>query len=369
MTSDPSRYVSTELSDARVNRLWQQVSERLPAGPARFGVGRWFVLGAAVLGVAGGAALLLRPNVVGSPASFSSGSRAEARLETAGDSLSMTLVEGSKLSLAAHSEAQLQSNRASAVALVLTRGKLSCDVTHREGREFTVLARDVEVRVVGTQFSVQAEGGDDPRIEVSVVRGVVEVQSKRRPGIVARVAAGQTWIQRSEASAAHAGSSSLVVAEGQARAADAAAPAASQASPSPASAAAPPPMPAGPTARELFEKASERRRAGDALSAARAYDELLRTHPSDARAGLSAFELGRLRMDRLGDSAGAAVALERALALNVGPSFREDALARLVSVYATQANFAACARARERYLASYPGGVHAIAVKTRCGSR
>ena len=122
-------------------------------------------------------------------------------------------------------------------------------------------------------------------------------------------------------------------------------------------------------ARELFEKAGERRRSGDAAGAAQAYEELLKIHPSDARASLAAFELGRLRMDRLGDSAGAITALERAVALNVGPTFREDALARLVSVYAKLGNFAACARARDRYLASYPTGVHATAVGTRCGAR
>ena len=47
----------------------------------------------------------------------------------------------------------------------------------------------------------------------------------------------------------------------------------------------------------------------------------------------------------------------------------EDALARLVSAYAAQGNFSACSRARDRYLASYPAGVHAAAVATRCGSR
>ena len=125
----------------------------------------------------------------------------------------------------------------------------------------------------------------------------------------------------------------------------------------------------GPSARELFEKAGESRRSGDAAAAARAYEELLRLHPSYGRASLSAFELGRLRMDRLADPAGAITALERALASNIGPSFREDALARLVSVYASQGNFAACGRARDRYLSSYPAGVHAGAVASRCGSR
>jgi TolA-binding protein len=199
-------------------------------------------------------------------------------------------------------------------------------------------------------------------VEVSVSRGVVEVRSARRPGVVARVAAGQRWIETD-------------IDEAPTAAAATAAP--TSVSPGRDDAPGEPPKhesapaasaPAAPGARELFEKAAESRRAGDAAAAARAYEDLLRLHPSDARAGLAAFELGRLRMDRLGDRAGAIAALERAVALQVGSTFREDALARLVSAYAAQGNFKACERARDRYLASYPGGVHAGAVTTRCGS-
>src|SRR6187551_3334596 len=83
-----------------------------------------------------------------------------------------------------------------------------------------------------------------------------------------------------------------------------------------------------------------------------------------ARVGIA----GRLRMDRLADLPGAIAALERAVAMKIGPSFREDALARLVSIYASQGNLAACRRARDRYSSSYPAGVHRAAVATRCGS-
>jgi transmembrane sensor len=250
------------------------------------------------------------------------------------------------------------------VTLALSRGQADLEVEHREGQSFTVVAGDVQVRVVGTKFSVKSTPeAAGSRIEVSVLRGVVEVQSARRPGIVERVAAGQSWIQLpqslGEAAAARPEAMVPAVPEAPSKVAapDVAPPSGSIAAPAAAS------------ARELFEKAGERRRSGDAAGAAQAYEELLRLHPGDARASLSAFELGRLRMDRLGDSTGAITALERAVALNVGPTFREDALARLVSVYAKQGNFAACGRARDRYLASYPSGVHATAVSTRCGTR
>jgi len=364
MTTEPSRYVQPEVSEARVNRLWGNVSARLEARPTRFW--RWFVVSTALAGAALGAVVLAKQ--LPHEAAGARAVLAEAKLETASDVLAVTLVDGSKVSLASRTELQVRGNQPSAVALSLARGEVSCDVTHREDRKFTVVAGDVEVRVVGTQFSVKATPGDNPRVEVSVLRGVVEVVSKRRPGVVARVAAGQSWIQdpvpsvlapstvTSAPAAAMVAEPSVSASEYDKSDAKGASPAASA-------------LTSGPSARDLFEKAGESRRSGDAAAAARAYEELLRLHPSDGRASLSAFELGRLRMDRLADPAGAITALERALALNIGPTFREDALARLVSVYAAQGNFAACGRARDRYLSSYPAGVHASAVASRCGSR
>jgi transmembrane sensor len=365
MTTPPSRYVQPDISEGRVNRLWGSVSARLEARPSRFW--RRLVVLTALSGAAAGAVVLARAQLAGSTADGRA-VLAEAKLETASDVLAVTLVDGSKLSLASRTEVQVRGNQPSAVALSLARGEVVCDVPHREDRKFTVVAADVEVRVVGTKFSVKATPGDNPRVEVSVLRGVVEVRSSRRPGIVARVAAGQSWIQypepspRADASVPAAG----VVTEPPAKDGESERKGDSKGATPAASASV---SALGPSARELFEKAGESRRAGDAAAAARAYEELLRLHPADGRASLSAFELGRLRMDRLADPAGAIAALERAVALNIGPSFREDALARLVSVYASQGNFAACGRARDRYLSSYPAGVHASAVGSRCGSR
>ncbi len=358
MTHEPSHYVQPEVSEARINRLWSNVAERLEARPAR-GL-RWVVLCTALAGVAAGAFFYVKAGPAAEVV------LAEAKLQTAAESLAVSLQDGSKVSLGSHTELAVRGNRPSAVALTLARGKVECEVTHQAGRSFSVMAGDVEVRVVGTKFSVsstpEAAGS---RVEVSVLRGVVEVRSARRPGIVARVAAGQSWMQLPDSSSEAA----FEPARGAAAEAAVTPESLAKAEPAPAPVPAASAGPAGPSARELFEQAGEHRRAGDAAGAARAYEELLRLHPGDARASLSAFELGRLRMDRLGDSAGAIAALERAVSLNVGPSFREDALARLVSVYAAQGNFAACGRARDRYLSSYPAGVHATAVGTRCGAR
>ena len=369
--TDPSRYVEPEVSDARVNRLWGNVSARLATRPGR--AWRWLVVCTALSGVAAGGIFVAKTQLSTGAGPTERAVLAEAMLETASDTLAVTLVDGSKVSLAARTELQVRGNQPTSVTLALSRGEVVCDVTHREDRKFTVTAGDVEVRVVGTKFSVKTTNGDNPRVEVSVLRGVVEVVSKRRPGIVARVAAGQSWIQNAELDAAPpAPPAALSALPPSSDALPLTSAFGAESSSADVKGSAAPPASAvaqSPGARELFEKAGESRRAGDAAAAAHAYDELLRLHPNDGRASLSAFELGRLRMDRLADPAGAISALERALALNIGPSFREDALARLVSVYASQGNFAACGRARDRYLSSYPAGVHASAVATRCGAR
>ena len=122
-------------------------------------------------------------------------------------------------------------------------------------------------------------------------------------------------------------------------------------------------------ARELFEQARSLWRGGRIRDAADAYQALLSAHPRDPRAGLAAFELGRLRMDQLGDMPGAVQALERAVALAPGSEFREDAMARLVAATAGAHDLTGCARARDQYLAEYPAGVHRRTVAAACGAR
>jgi len=357
MNPQPNRYVQPEVSEARIERVWQNVAHRLEQRPSR--TARWLALCTVVSGLAAGGLFWLksRPPMVPSEHALLAG----AKLETKSDELAVTLSDGSSVKLRAQSEVQVQNSHSSSISLQLARGELWCDVTHHEERKFKVVAGDVEVRVVGTQFSVKTTSGPSPRVEVSVTRGVVEVVSARRPGTIARVGAGQRWIL--DAENVHSEPAPVPTIEPESAETD------KPESPLP-SASAPPPAASAviPSGRELFEKAAENRRAGDAAAAAHTYEELLKLHPSDARAGLAAFELGRLRMDRLGDLAGAISALERAVAMKVGPSFREDALARLVSVYASQGNVAACQRARDRYLSSYPAGVHAGAVATRCAA-
>jgi transmembrane sensor len=354
--------VRVDASEARVDRLWSGIAARLPGrrrGPRLV----WAVAGLSALAVA-----LLVARGVRHRGDAGTSAWEGARLETGADALSVALVDGSRLTLAPSSRVEFGDRSAAAVRLTLARGRLACDVTHRPGRSFTVAADGVEVRVVGTRFSVSSErNAEGTRVEVSVERGVVEVRGAGPDTEPVRVEAGRSWSQ--------------VTRTGALSPAPALAPAEERAE-QPAAETAPPPVPASrPTApgrareardtdaRALFEEARRLWRGGNTRAAADAYQALLHDHPRDGRAGLAAFELGRLRMDRLGDLRGAVEAFERAVALAPGAELREDALARLASASAGAGDRASCARSRDRYLADYPAGVHRRAVEAACDAR
>lgn len=359
-----SQHVQPDLSDARLARVWGGVKGRLEASPPRRASGWVWAsvsLGCAAAIAAAGVHFLV-------PRGSASGSALEnAALETASDALSVTLLDGSTLSLDSRTRVQVAGGNAQAVALNVARGRVSCDVTHRPGRSFVVRASGVEVRVVGTRFSVQDDlRADGARVAVIVERGVVEVTSARHPGQVTRVAAGQTfseWVpteppapsETSSSTAARTPSAPPEVLD-------------KPATPEPSSSSEATRAAHDLTSREMLDAANSARRAGDARGAADAYEQLLKKFPTDGRAGLAAFELGRLRMDRLADMGGAVQPLERAVRLAPGSGFREDAMARLVTAYAAVGRGADCTRARDAYLASYPAGVHRDSVARGCGS-
>ena len=350
-----ARYVPVDASDARLARVWGAVSERLEqrVKPARRWV--WVTAGAVALAAAGAGAFVLVSSERG-PSPWEG-----AAFETEHAPLTVALADGSTMRLDSSSRVEVAGSAERGVHLSLKRGRIECKVTHRRAPSFVVTADGVEVRVVGTRFSVESvREGDASRVEVRVDEGAVEVRSSGRPGEVQRVEAGRTWSQVTRTDP---------VAKAPAEPEPEPAPVAPSAEVAPPSAPAPDEpsaKPATETARTLLEEANEYRRAGRVADAARAYETLLARHPKDGRAGLAAFELGRLRMDRLGDFAGAIQALERAMTLAPGSGFREDAMARLVTAYARSGNAARCSRARDAYLKRYPEGVHRNTVAKQC---
>jgi transmembrane sensor len=361
-----------------------------------------------------GALLILR--VIHGPLEGTHSAWEGASLQTAADTLAVTLVDGSSLRLDPGSRVEMGEHLPSAVKLILKEGRLTCDVTHRPQRSFLVEAADVEVRVVGTRFSVStshAEGAT--RVEVQVERGVVEVRGRGLSDEPVRLVAGRSWsrvTRTSElASPAAQAKPAAKPAESPEAAAQGSAPtgtidpapvpiqaAAHGAANKPSSRvrfthatskaeqgtidvkapanipanvpakAAPAPVSQSDEARALFEKARVLWREGRIRDAAASYEALLLQYPHDGRAGLAAFELGRLRMDRLADMDGAAQALERAVALAPSAGLREDAMARLVSARAGAHDQAGCARARDAYLERYPSGMHRRRVVSACAA-
>lgn len=366
---DLSRHVQVDVSPARVARVWQAIAPRLEQAPSR--TRRWL----APLAVAGGLALAgVGGAVLVERGSDPSSVWENAALESAGDSLSVKLEDSSRIELAAKSRIELAESKADAVKLRLRRGSVRCDVTHREGRRFSVEALGVEVRVVGTLFNVAIAEGER-RVDVSVERGSVEVRALDETGPYRRISAGERWSvdlpslsppasasaePAAPAPSADPAESRRNRAKDELRAAEPTPSTGDRGDADPAS------DPNTATARELFDLANLARRSGDLAAAARAYELLLSKYPNDGRAGLAAFELGRLRLERLGNPAGAVSALERAMAKAPSPGLREDAMARLVQAYSALGDGARCRRTRDRYLSEYPGGVHTNAVKSRC---
>lgn len=380
-TDKASRHIAVDLSEARVARLWSGVAERLESPR---GGRRW--LWAAALASALGVVVVVVHSQTSDPKRPASAWQG-TRLETSSDALAVTLVDGSKLKLDPQSRVEMGEEAPAAVRLTLKRGRIDCDVTHREGRSFTVLSGGVEVRVVGTRFSVATEQDESSvRVEVRVERGAVEVRSPGSPEEVTLVEAGRSWSRVTKTSAlpkpsapggdrAQLAEPAIFPGVSPPNSAGSASPSASASSVTngdTAAARAANPSPSSgreSDARELLEQASSLWREGRVREAAQAYQSLLTTYPRDPRAGLAAFELGRLRMDRLADLAGAVRALERAVALAPGSSFREDALARLVTAYAGVHNQAGCQRARDQYLREFPAGVRRRTVTAACGSQ
>ncbi len=353
-----ARHVAVNVNPARVARVWASVSARLERTPAR---GRRVLVWTLVASGAAAAALwfsLGRFGDTGAPSAWQ-----RAALETSSDAMAVKLDDGSRLELAAHTRVKVTENEPSAVALDLEHGRVDCDITPRPGRQFAVRAQGVEVRVTGTRFSVEI--ASTGRVEVEVSRGSVEVS---RGAVKRRLSAGERWSIDLEQPGAESEPSREPSPAAEPVAPEPTASTVETARPSPAPSAATR-EPAAAGARELFDLGNAARRAGDAAGAARAYEQLLEHYPRDGRAGLAAFELGRLRMDRLGDLHGAIQALQRAVTLAPGAGFREDAMARLVDAYAAAGATERCRSAQSAYLASYPGGVHASAVSRRCGAR
>jgi TolA-binding protein len=427
--SEPTKYadfVMPELSKSRLDAQWARVSavmvdERRPADRRRFNA---MIPAAGILVAACALGVVLWPR----DGRTNNDSVWEGSVVSSDDApVEMTLAEGTRIQVEPRSEVKLLHSSPRAVQVRLGHGSARFQVAKKRSRRFSVNLGKVEVVVTGTQFRVYRKSGSaGDRVQVAVEEGSVEVH--REDGRIVSLHAGEDWstvIARDgssrdtfsrDAETAPVGSNAGSPAEdsGDERSArepsegesdaisgaegdepsdldlergesgeidDEGAEAAADESDEPAEV-----DEERGTSRRRAERAKRRRRAREAAAdagelldnanlarragrlgdAAELYADLVARYPRDRRASLAAFELGRLRMDSLRDVRGAVQALERALKLDARGAFAEDALARLVLAEEARGDTPACSRARTRYLARYPEGVHAQHVAERC---
>jgi transmembrane sensor len=350
-----ARHVEPAVDEARVDRAWAAIAPR-----RSFALGMrplpWVLAGAALLA---GILVLARPWRASAPvAGF---------VVESGEADVLTFPDGSRMTLASGARVKCDRLEAARVETTLERGEVAFDVRHAEGRTFTVHAGGFDVVDRGTRFLVALSDG---RVDVSVEEGSVVIVGTGTKGGPRVLAAGESWSSGPhEGPSAAAGPVAATATSASVESPDAAI--SEPAKPGdrtgttavPGGAGAPPTNETGP--RELLAEAQSARLAGKPRDAAAALDALRKRFRADSRAGLAAFDLGRLRLDSLGDPAGALDAFDDAISLAPSASFREDAEARRVEALDRMRD-GRCAAAKRAYLAHYPNGVYAAAVGSRC---
>lgn len=356
-----SEHIQYTVTDRELDESWQRLDSALRP-ERRFSKPLVFAgVGVAVIAIVIGVTSLRRAPSEGVL-------EAGAMLAAGTAPLQTTLREGSTVRADAASKGALEVANASEVRVRLDEGSMHFDVARNPARRFVVKAGRVEVRVIGTAFTVR-RSTTVASVQVTVDRGVVEVWM----GDIQRAVlnAGQTWSEPVE---------TAVVVEPEPVEVDVDEPAVEPTKRTPppkkkivakaAPAETPPPTVATPSLPDdpssLFRAALDARRAGRARDAADAFTNFLSKFPDDSRSGLVLFELGRLQMDQLHSSSEAVKSLERAIAKAPQGSYAEDAMARLVQLHHDRKEATACRDARDGYLKRFPAGVHAATLGALC---
>jgi TolA-binding protein len=261
----------------------------------------------------------------------------------------LSLGDGSKAHLRAGAELEPLEQTKQVVRIVQRRGEVRYEVKPDLARPFTVQARDVEVSVIGTVFTVNIEGDG---VHVSVERGRVAVRSGERrvelsPGETLRLSSAE--------------SASAPIARFEDKAEDARA---AQPQPSDVSSAAAAAM-RSPV--ELLAEADAARARGDLATAERALGALLAQHPRAPQAASAAFSLGRIQSAR-GNFTAAARTFEMLRRQAPRGPLAEDALAEAANASALSGQRASARSLAEQYLRQYPSGAHAERMR-RLGTR
>jgi transmembrane sensor len=324
------------------------------------------------------------------PLVFSDG-RPLATVEAGTEAKEIALSDGSHIRLSPGARFEPLASSGAAFSAILTQGRADFEVRPEGRRHWTIECGLATVEVVGTRFSCELLAG---RLRVLVKHGAVLVRGERVPNRVRHLAAGEA-IELTEDMPAL--------------------PPRVAVSPGPAVQADPPESLApnqgrdvggGPThisvarnwrelarhgrhaeaftalgseglrreskklgVSDLLALADVARLSGHPAEAVAPLERVLADFSTDAQAPLAAFALGRLCLDSLGRPQAAVAALDKALALGVPRSLREDVRARLVEAHARAGDAAGARRAARAYSDEFPRGHHARAIEGWLGSR
>ncbi|MGE0789793.1 MAG: FecR domain-containing protein [Sandaracinaceae bacterium] len=350
-------HIPFEPTSARIESQWSHVRDRLDAQPSPLvggGLARgWWKLALGGLTMAAAVAigiLAYRATTSEPPDRVAFDG---ASLESGADEVEVGLRDGTAIVLEPYAQVEVARQDPREVRLRVSRGRARFAVPHVDGRSFVVSSHDVDVIVVGTRFSVALVDGSggQQQVAVRVEEGTVEV--RRADETPRRVHTGEE-LRLDVAGTEARASAEPIAPPTEDEAVDESAPDH------------PRRHAHRPDPSELWDRASEARRAGRAAEAADLYETFLRVAPRDSQAALAAFQLARLRMDNLDDPSGAIAPLRRALSMAPRAPFAEDAMARLVDATSRAGRTGECHEARERYLSRYPEGVHRARVEARC---
>lgn len=322
----------------RADRVWAQVHSRLVPAPRS----KWAVAGAVAVPLAAALlALVWWPR----PPTWEG-----TQLETGTSEQMVRLADGTSVTVAPKSAVSVCDGTASCVRV--EHGQAEFQVTPRTRGAFRVQAAGVEVRVVGTRFTVH-RGGEhgDSNVEVAVSHGRVEVLVGQV--VVQTLNAGERWSTSLSRAAAPTVPSEVPIEPP---------PVKPEPTPEPT---VDPPVKA-PTANDLWAQAMSARASNDVPGETAAYRSLVKAFPKDRRTAVAAFELARLMMDVQDDAAHAIPMLEFALARGPHAAFVEDALMRLAQAQHRLGHDEACRGAVARSLADFPRGVHAKTLRGLC---
>lgn len=340
--------------DVRQRRVLGRVEAAVGARASKGGRGRRAWLGAGVAaGVVAAAAVVLAlalPSGSGEPpveAALAS-SELEPEAEPTGTgadveaSPSIPFVRWPELRLPDRSLASLRHGarvdvavqREDLVRLVQHGGEVRYEVEPDRARAFVVEAAGVEVRVVGTIFTVDVTG-EPPRVTVEVERGLVEVDNGER---VAELGPGDRLSVAGSSVAVGEPADDVIVL-------DASEPATHRTT-----------RPA-PSVDALLADADAARASGNLPRAAAALSELVRRHSDDPRAYGAYFQLGKVERAR-GRHAAAAAAFVRCWKRAPRGPLAEDARAEAAVSWHAAGRDEEARTAAEGYLARHPGGTH-----------